>query len=180
MTDCDQKLATKEENIQENGIFDQCENMLADDDAVLKDYFQLDVNLRDLYNRWSKVDANFEKISKQFEGIRILRQDPVECLFAFICSSNNNITRITSMVEKLALHYGEKIAEVDGKPYYAFPEVSAMAATGVEEKLRSLGFGYRARYIQVSIVSLGFGNRVRYIGQYSVIRVWLQSQIYTG
>jgi 3-methyladenine DNA glycosylase/8-oxoguanine DNA glycosylase len=31
-----------------------------------------------------------------FEGIRILKQQPAEALFAFICSTNNNIARITS------------------------------------------------------------------------------------
>lgn len=119
---------------------------------ILKDYFQLDINLEDLYKKWSKADVNFEKISKQFPGIRMLRQDPVECLFSFICSSNNHISRITSMVDKLAEHYGKKINVtdcVDGVNFYAFPKVEALAAEGVEEKLRELGFGYRAKYIQV-------------------------------
>ena len=53
------------------------------------------------------------------------------------------------MVDKLACHYGRRIGELDGREFYQFPEVSALAADGVEEKLRELGFGYRAKYIQV-------------------------------
>eukprot|EP00967_Tisochrysis_lutea_P069009 scaffold90584_cov18-Tisochrysis_lutea.AAC.1 len=36
----------------------------------------------------------------------MLRQDPVECLFQFICSSNNHISRIGGMVERLCAAYG--------------------------------------------------------------------------
>ena len=36
----------------------------------------------------------------------MLRQDPVECLFSFICSSNNHIARIAGMVERLCSAYG--------------------------------------------------------------------------
>src|SRR5689334_3968559 len=56
----------------------------------LRDYFQLHVNLSDCYKRWSKADKNFAKIAGGFKGIRILKQDPVENLFCFICSQNNN------------------------------------------------------------------------------------------
>jgi N-glycosylase/DNA lyase len=36
----------------------------------------------------------------------MLRQDPAECLFSFICSSNNHISRIHGMVERLCATYG--------------------------------------------------------------------------
>ena len=39
----------------------------------------------------------------------MLRQDPLECLFSFICSSNNHISRIHGMVERLASNYGDPI-----------------------------------------------------------------------
>ncbi len=51
------------------------------------------VKLSPLYEKWAKVDPIFKQIAKDFSGIRILRQDPVENLFSFICSSNNNISR---------------------------------------------------------------------------------------
>ncbi|KND04640.1 8-oxoguanine DNA-glycosylase (ogg) [Spizellomyces punctatus DAOM BR117] len=115
---------------------------------LLRDYFQLDVDLGELYKQW-RTDANFEKKAGRFMGIRILRQDPVENLFTFICTSNNNIQRITTMVSKLCQHYGTEIGTVDeiSKPFYSFPTVARLAQENVENELRQLGFGYRAKYI---------------------------------
>lgn len=60
---------------------------------LLSSYFQLDLNLKDNYDKWSKKDQFFKDAAEQFYGIRILKQDPVENIFSFICSSNNNIAR---------------------------------------------------------------------------------------
>ena len=119
-------------------------------EQILWDYFQLDVNLHDLYDHWSEVDPNFRTKAQQFPGVRILRQEPVENLFSFICSSNNNISRISLMVEKMCEKFGEFIAKEDGLSYYGFPTVEVLAANSVQETLRNLGFGYRAKYISES------------------------------
>ncbi|ORY93920.1 DNA glycosylase [Syncephalastrum racemosum] len=116
--------------------------------ALLRDYFQIDrVSLEACYERWSSLDKNFAKRSKAFEGIRILRQDPWENLVSFICSSNNNIARISQMVQKLCVHYGPPVATLDGVVHHDFPSLTQLAGDGVESKLRNLGFGYRAKYI---------------------------------
>lgn len=123
-------------------------NENANSEAELKDYLQLDVNVSELYEAWKNVDPVFsEMVGNRFYGIRVLRQDPVESLFSFITSSNNNIERISSLVEKLCVHYGDKIATLGEKTFYTFPSVQTLAAEGVEEKLKELGFGYRAKYI---------------------------------
>lgn len=70
-------------------------------EGFLKDYFQWDVPLTDLYEKWSLVDPNFRKVAKNYKGVRMLRQDPVENVFAFICSSNNNIQRFLAFYKRI-------------------------------------------------------------------------------
>ena len=48
--------------------------------AWIRDYFQLDIDLMDLYRQWSTADPVFNRIQDQFEGIRMLKQDPFENL----------------------------------------------------------------------------------------------------
>ncbi|XP_014674306.1 PREDICTED: N-glycosylase/DNA lyase-like isoform X2 [Priapulus caudatus] len=86
-----------------------------DDDGsenILRDYFQLDIDVERLYERWSDADENFARVAPRFIGVRMLRQDPVENLFSFICSSNNNIARIAGMVERMCTRYGEPLPVV--------------------------------------------------------------------
>ncbi|KAL4818381.1 DNA glycosylase [Aspergillus spinulosporus] len=121
--------------------------------AIIKHYFNLTSNLTTLYAQWSSSDPNFRKKASHFTGIRILRQDAWEALISFICSSNNNISRIGQMVEKLCTNYGVHIADVDGRSYHDFPPPERLAEDeGVEARLRSLGFGYRAKYIYQTAV----------------------------
>ncbi|XP_042212826.1 N-glycosylase/DNA lyase-like isoform X1 [Homarus americanus] len=118
--------------------------------AMLKDYFQLDISLEKMYLVWAKADSNFATVCPQFPGVRMLNQNPVENVFSFICSSNNNIQRITKLVERLCQLYGSPLSTVDGITWHSFPDVSSLAAPGVEETLRDQGFGYRAKYIHKS------------------------------
>ncbi|KAF8242377.1 DNA glycosylase, partial [Wilcoxina mikolae CBS 423.85] len=121
-----------------------------DDDtpALIHDYFNLSVDLGKLYRIWSSRDPNFQKKAPSFAGVRMLRQDPWENVVSFICSSNNNISRISQMVNNLCLTWGPPLGTLeDGCVYHDFPEPKALTKPGVEQKLRELGFGYRAKYI---------------------------------
>ena len=86
---------------------------------ILNDYFRLDIDLAEFYDKWGKRDQHFKQVSSTVNAsYRLLRQDPVENLFSFICSSNNNIERISQMVEALCMKYGERVAEIDGVMYH--------------------------------------------------------------
>lgn len=50
--------------------------------AFIRDYFQLDVDLVNLYDSWSSCDPVFNGLRGRFFGIRMLRQDPWECLMS--------------------------------------------------------------------------------------------------
>ena len=67
-------------------------------EELIRHYLNLGPNLTELYKQWSSADVNFEKKAPKFTGVRILRQDAWEALVGFICSSNNNIIRISQMV----------------------------------------------------------------------------------
>ncbi len=62
--------------------------------------------------------------------------------------------RISGMVEKLCQHFGTLLLTYENIPYYNFPEIEALANAEVEPKLRQLGFGYRAKFIQQSAVKI--------------------------
>ena len=100
-----------------------------------------------LYEQWASADSNFAKKAPKFGGVRILKQDAWEALVGFICSSNNNISRISQMVEKLCLNYGPFLGYIDQTPYHDFPTPESLTDSKVEQHLRQLGFGYRAKYL---------------------------------
>jgi N-glycosylase/DNA lyase len=122
--------------------------------SLIKHYFNLETNLTELYGQWAAADTNFKKKAPKFTGVRILKQDPWEALVGFICSSNNNIQRICQMVDKLCANYGPLIGHVNSQAYHDFPPPSALINPKVEQELRQLGFGYRAKYLYKTAIMI--------------------------
>lgn len=126
---------------------------------MLADYFNLGVNLTAKAAGWAAKDGRYREIAAHIYGARMLRQDPVECLFEFICSSNNHISRIGGMVAHLCRTYGTPLppptvdAGESAVEHHAFPSIMQLQAA-TEESLRSAGFGYRARYIVETAAAL--------------------------
>ena len=130
-----------------------------EDAAALREYFQLHLNLSELIDHWSKCDERFKAVKEYYPGARLLRQDPVECLFSFVCSSNNNIARIHGMVHNLCRLYGTQLGtSIAGETketskLYAFPTLEQLSEAS-EDVLRSNGFGYRAKFITGTVSAL--------------------------
>ncbi len=75
--------------------------------------------------------------------IRVMRQDPWECLAGFICSQNSNIPRIKKMVASVA-RLGRRVG--DDNWAFEFPDPCVVAEVG-ETGLRGLGLGYRGKHL---------------------------------
>lgn len=126
-----------------------------EDVNALTEYFNLGIRMEELGQEFARADNRFRKLQPFFPGARLLRQDPLECLMSFVCSSNNNIVRIQGMVEKLCAHFGTPILQEDfqDEPYYAFPSLEQLNQA-TEQQLRALGFGYRASFITGTVRAL--------------------------
>lgn len=64
------------------------------DEEMLSNYLRMDECLELYYKDWSSCDSIFKKLAERFKGIRMLKQEPIENILSFICSSNNNIIRL--------------------------------------------------------------------------------------
>ncbi|KNC36482.1 N-glycosylase/DNA lyase [Plasmodium falciparum RAJ116] len=75
-------------------------------------FFNLHFPLNENIEIWKKKDQRMKEITNKITGLRILKTDPVESFFSFLCSTNNNIPRITLMIDSLRRRYGKFIATV--------------------------------------------------------------------
>ncbi len=110
---------------------------------TVADYLGIETDISHLETRF-ETDACIGPAITGFPGLRLLRQDPWECLVAFICSSTSNIPRIKLNVGSVARELGRKVGPGDAD--FAFPPANVVAGAG-EQYLRDLGLGFRAKYV---------------------------------
>lgn len=121
----------------------------------LSRYLRLDEDLHALYASW-RSDPHLGPASARHCGLRILRQPPLECLFAFQCAAANTVVKIERTVARLAERYGDRIAtglKEEPWPFYAFPTPTALAHAD-EAHLRADLWGYRAPRVIAAARSL--------------------------
>ena len=111
---------------------------------LLQSYFRLDDDLGRIHADICR-DQRVAEMVKLYPGLRILRQEPWECLVAYICSANSNIQRIHQVMEKMAEAFGSPI-ELNGEVRHSFPTPAELVEAG-EGELRRLGLGFRAPYV---------------------------------
>ena len=109
------------------------------------DFLRKNDNLDDIIKSISK-DKTVRKAVKQYPGLRILRQDPFQCLISFIISSNSNIQKIKMSLEKLSKKFGIRV-EYANEEFYLFPKAEKLAKASIDEII-SCGVGYRAKFIK--------------------------------
>lgn len=114
-----------------------------DAQAAVNSFLRLDdANLIRLAAEWSRADVGFSEAWERQPGVRVLRQDPDECFFSFLCASVAPIARIGAMLRAVARECGTDF----GEGYTAFPGASALCRIK-ESRLRDLGLGFRAKRV---------------------------------
>jgi N-glycosylase/DNA lyase len=107
--------------------------------------FRLDDNIQDIFANFSS-DPILLGLLKKYRGLRLIRQDPYQCMISFACSSNTNISMIRMMLKNLSRKFGIK-KEIDNKIFFTFPTMENLYKASINE-LCSCSVGYRAKAIK--------------------------------
>ena len=108
---------------------------------VLQHYFRLDDDLAQVYAEICR-DDRVAAMVERWPGLRILRQEPWECLVAYVCSANNSIRQIHNNMEAMSQAFGDPVT-LDGDVRHTFPPPAQLVEAG-EQGLRDLKLGFRA------------------------------------
>lgn len=105
--------------------------------------FQLDRDFESMEAEVLRLGPELAPYAASLAGLRLLKpQDAVEETFCFLCTPNNNLTRILGMVRVLA-GFGEPMADRRAR---LFPSLEVLA--GIDpQTLRAAKFGYRAETV---------------------------------
>lgn len=119
------------------------------------DYFRIGDDLDRIYSGIMKDDHVTEAIQRYY-GLRLIRQDPWECLVSFVIATNTNIPRIKRMISNLCEKFGTQ-GDFGGVAYSFFPTPDRLSAASVQE-LSSCGLGYRARFVRAVAERIASGE----------------------
>ncbi len=111
---------------------------------TVRSYFQLDLDL-DAILRSIDRDPIIHEAIGHCAGLRIIRQEPWECLASYICATYTSIPAIRKKIRLLSETMGEPIETAYGTRY-RFPEPEAVASSGLCD-IRRCTLGYRSGYL---------------------------------
>lgn len=134
--------ALKIEMIDNTVVF---HNTTVDDfNNIWLDYFDFSRDYSKIKSELSR-DSILKSACEYGYGIRILNQDPWECLVSFIISASNHIPRIKKIITLLCENFGEPVTYMD-KQYYTFPTAEKISSLTLND-LAVIRAGFRDKYI---------------------------------
>ncbi len=112
----------------------------------LENYLQLGVNFPAIVSTFPD-DEPMRTAVQSCRGLRLLRQNPWECLASFILSSTKQIVQIQQIVALLCERFGESVIVPQGhEPAFSFPSFAKLSTVS-EAELRDCKMGFRAPYL---------------------------------
>lgn len=137
-------------NVQKDGDKIILKNTNVDDfEKIWAKYFDMEKDYSSIKTALADIDEHLAKSTKFGYGIRILQQDFYEMVISFIISARNSIPMIKRSVQNLSQSLGEHIDTLNGKKYYSFPTMEALANADIEV-IKEAKVAFRASYIQKS------------------------------
>jgi N-glycosylase/DNA lyase len=112
------------------------------EEPFLARFFRLEEDLDPILKEIDR-DPIIHQAIQQYRGLRLIRQDPWECLISYLCSSAKAIPQIRSMIEVLCKSNGKKTL-YGNYVSYGFPEPHSIQTPFQLESMRA---GFRTNYL---------------------------------
>ncbi|HUJ10088.1 MAG TPA: DNA glycosylase [Verrucomicrobiae bacterium] len=142
--------------------------------TLMSRYLSLDRSLPQIVATFPADDQALHAAVRRHWGLRVLRQEPWECLASFIASSTKQIVQIRQIVELLARRFGEPIAPADARAggsrraqdwplgkgtewYHTFPTIEAIARA-THDQLWNCKLGFRAKNLLAAARTIDSGK----------------------
>jgi N-glycosylase/DNA lyase len=107
----------------------------------IREYFNLDIDYTKILEIISR-DSKLKKLTEKYRGLRVINQDEYECMFSYIISSFNSVTKIKMSIEILSKKLGAHILG----DIYSFPRIEILKNASLDI-LKDAKLGYRDRFV---------------------------------
>ncbi|HHV62422.1 MAG TPA: hypothetical protein GXX51_07285 [Firmicutes bacterium] len=114
--------------------------------SLVREYFCLDSDHAGVELRLREVDPLIGPAIDYASGLRLVKQDPWECLISFIISARNRIPLIIAALNKLSRRFGRPVAGPEGATFWAFPGPEELSRAS-EADIHECGVGFRSGYV---------------------------------
>jgi N-glycosylase/DNA lyase len=105
-------------------------------------YFRFDDDLPSIYKNIDR-DLLINRAIRKYKGLRLIRQDPWECLISYMLATASNIATIQKRISLLSQFFGHEIE--DG--YFSFPDPETLANADLST-LDKCKLGFRTERIK--------------------------------
>lgn len=124
---------------------------------VIREYLDLDRDYISIIENIKECDDVLGKYLDKSIGLKMIKQDPIECIVSYIISQNNSVRNIKNSLDLISYKFGDKVIFLN-KEYYLFPSIDKLSKISLEE-FRECKVGFRDRYL-VDIISDIVENRL--------------------
>jgi N-glycosylase/DNA lyase len=115
-------------------------------------YFRLDDNLPSIYKSIDR-DLLINRAIRKYKGLRLIRQDPWECLISYMLSTASNIPMIQKRITLLSQLFGQELEE----GYFSFPDPETLANANLS-MLDECKLGFRNERVKDAAIEVNSGD----------------------
>jgi N-glycosylase/DNA lyase len=115
-------------------------------------YFRLDDNLPAIYESINR-DLLIDRAINRYTGLRLIKQDPWECLISYMLATASSIPTIQMRIDLLSQFFGQELEE----GYFSFPDPETLADADLS-MLDKCKLGFRTERIKAAAREVASGE----------------------